>query len=265
MYYASKNMGYTDHNKFLMFGDSITEYAFNQFPQGCEQPQYALGAALQQAYVRKLQVVQRGFSGYTSRDALPLAKSILKAEHDDVPESQKIKIAYCFFGTNDARLRGTSDCNAESIPLDLFLENMKKTVEEFRARNIPLIVITPGLHDSKLWDNTHPEDLKTGDYRTNERNKLYQDKLREAIPEIPMVMLYDVMAEWMGTNSKLGWDDLSELLYDGIHLSGEGYRLLFNELMSTIRNYYPEVHPDNLEFKFPDSKTLTEDTFANIE
>lgn len=254
-------MGYTDYNKFLMFGDSITEYAFNQFPGDCTVPQFCLGAGLQQAYARKLQVVQRGFSGYTSRDGVPLCSSILKAEHDDVEESKKIKLAYVFFGTNDARKKGLSSDNRESIPLDKYVSNMKLIVEEFKSRNIPLIVVTPGLHSQELWDKVDPQDLVTGDYRDNETNKLYADAIKDAITDVPVVPLFDIMAEWMDANHST---DYADLLYDGIHLSGTGSRLLFDAIMQTIDAHFQHLSPQYLPLLFPSSKKLTDATFANI-
>lgn len=254
---------YTDYNKFLMFGDSITEYAFNQTPVSSDKIEFCLGAALQNAYVRKLQVIQRGFSGYNSRDAVPLIRSILKTEHDNVPDSQKIKVGYVFFGSNDARKKGISSSNKEHVPLEDFLRNTEIVVSEFKKRNIPVVLITPGLHDSALWNVVDPQDLVTGDYRDNETQKLYQDAMKDKFSDVPMICLYDLMEEWM-KNKAANPDDLSELLYDGIHLNGVGYKLLFDELMKTIEKHYYHVSPGCLMYRFPYSTTLKPDTFANI-
>lgn len=259
-------MGYTDYNTFLMFGDSITEYAFDQYclSTDIDAPvQFTLGPALQNIYQRKLQIIQRGFSGYNSRDAVPLAKSILKTEHDNLPDSKKIKIAYMFFGTNDARLIGNSPLNNESMPLERFIPQMKEAVKEFTSRNIPLIVIAPGVHVAKDWDKSHPDDLITGDYRTNERNKLYQDTLKEIITDVPVLGLYDLMMDWI--NEKPNERSCSDLLCDGIHFSGKGYKLMFDALLATIKKHYPECHPDNLPYRFPYHADLKDDTFANID
>lgn len=262
-------MGYTDHGSFLMFGDSITEYAFDQnCGDGPASPvQFVLGPALQNAYTRRLTVLQRGFSGYTSRDALPLIKSILKCEHDEQRESRQVKIAYVFFGTNDARHKGTGSDNNETIPLDKFLSNMTQVVAEFKNRNIPVIVITPGVHDQQMWDKSDPEDLITGDYRTNERNKLYQDSLRDELvntyPDVPVLSLYDVMVQWVAEKPESR--KLTDMLSDGIHLSGIGYKVLYDNIMAIINKHYPTLAPENMEFKFPHRSQITDDTWKNIE
>lgn len=255
---------YVDYNTFLMFGDSITEFAFNQFPDASNEIQFSLGAALQNSYTRKLQVLQRGFSGYTSRDAIPLIRSILKQEHDRVTESKKIKIAYVFFGTNDARLKGKGS-NNQHIPINTYVSNIKTIVTEFKQRSIPVIVITPGFHDQNLWNLTHPEDLITGDYRENNTNKKYQDALKNSIIDTPVLCLYDEMEKWIVNNSKVNAKGgYSELLSDGIHFTGTGYKLLYDVLMKFISENYPESSPENLEYRFPHHSTLCEHTFDQI-
>lgn len=265
-------MGYTDYNTFLMFGDSITEFAFNQFPDSSSRvPQFSLGSALQNVYTRKLQVLHRGFSGYTSRDALPLAKSILNEEFDKQPDSKKIKIAYVFFGTNDARLRGLSSENNEHIPLENYLENMVLVIKEFNDRNIPVIVITPGLHDQNLWNIQYPQDLVTGDYRTNENNKLYQDKLTEKInnsgyKNAYILPLYNIMIDWIEKNgsemAKNG--DYSEILSDGIHFTGLGYEILYDAIMNIINTKIKSFSPIFMHMQFPHRITLRDHTFDQI-
>lgn len=262
-------MGYTDYGTFLLFGDSITEFAFDQFcGDGPNAPvQFSFGAALQNAYARRLQVLQRGFCGYSSRDALPLVKSILKCEHDEQRESRQVKIAYIFFGTNDARHVGTGSDNNESIPLDKYLENMKLVVSEFKKRSIPVVVITPGAHDQQMWDKSHPDDLLTGDFRTNERNKLYQDSLishlSKTSPDVPVIPLYEVMVDWVAENPESR--KLTDLLSDGIHFSGAGYKVLYDSLLATIEKHYPSLAPSNVTFKFPHRSLITDDTWNNID
>lgn len=261
-------MAYTDYNTFLLLGDSITEFAFNQFPGPDENVQFSLGAALQNAYARRLQLLHRGFNGYNTRDGVPLVRSILRTEHDAVPDSKKIQLAYVFFGTNDACRKGTSPTNNEHMPLDRFVANMTAIVHEFRQRGIPLVVITPGVHDQKLWDTTHPEDLLTGDCRDNETNKLYQDAVKKHLGDVvPVLPLYDETMAWIGKHGseKAHSGDYSEILSDGIHFSGLGYRILYDALMKLIEKHYPDRVPANMPLKFPHYSELTDETFAHID
>ncbi|ODV84319.1 hypothetical protein CANARDRAFT_29200 [[Candida] arabinofermentans NRRL YB-2248] len=233
------------YNKFLMFGDSITEFAFNEQPPACSDIQFTLGAALTNVYTRKLQVLQRGLSGYTTEWARYMLPKILKYEHDDKPQAEQIKIGYIFLGTNDARELGTAN-NAQTVPLPRYIENMEFLINEFTKRSIKVIVISPGLHDQEKWNLVHPEDLESGDYRSNELCEKYSESLSTLCTSlnVPMVNLYKVMSE---SNDYT----IDELLTDGIHYTGKAYKLLYESLLSTIESSYPECHPDNIDLKFP--------------
>lgn len=76
--------------KFLLFGDSITQKSFSVG---------GWGAALTDAYQRKADVLNRGYSGYNSRWALQLLDRVLPEE---VPG--EIVLSTVFFGANDAAL-----------------------------------------------------------------------------------------------------------------------------------------------------------------
>lgn len=52
-----------DYEKFLLFGDSITEFAFNTRPTEDGKDQYALGAALVNEYTRKWIFFKEGSKG----------------------------------------------------------------------------------------------------------------------------------------------------------------------------------------------------------
>lgn len=249
-----------DYPTFLMFGDSITEYGFNEYPARHEHDsQFTLGAGLTNAYSRKFQVLQRGYAGYTSREAVKLIEPILEIEHDNKPVTQQIRIAYVYFGTNDARLLGTNPENNQHIDLPAYIANMKTVIAQFTKRHIPVIAITPGIHDQDLWNNVHPEDLKTGDYRSNEVNKKYADALAALCNklDVPVIHVYNLMTAYLSLHP----DHTSrDLLADGIHFSGTGYRLVFDALMLQIKTHFPKVYAPNIALKFPLWRDLREDT-----
>lgn len=51
-------------DQIILFGDSITQQSFSQ------ERGFAFGAELSNQYVRKLDVINRGFSGYNTAQAL---------------------------------------------------------------------------------------------------------------------------------------------------------------------------------------------------
>ncbi|GME70987.1 unnamed protein product [Ambrosiozyma monospora] len=229
-----------------MFGDSLTEFAFKQFPLDeygaiYKKPIYTMGAALSEAYTGKMDILQRGFGGYTSKHAIQMISGILDEEHDSKPAAEQIKLAYFYFGSNDARLMGSlgPTKNLEHVPIDQFAGFSRSTVIELLKRDIKVVIMTPGLHNQETYAKTYPEDLITGDYRSNETNLEYVNVLVKlgAELDVPVVNVYGVF-------KKSGLSD-EELLTDGIHFNSLGYKLVFDALMDTIENEYPELHPVN--------------------
>lgn len=81
-------------DQFLLLGDSITQQSFGQ-DRG-----FAFGAALSDAYVRRLDVVNRGLSGYNTRQALQVLDRVIPT-----PEQAKIRLMTVFFGVSPACAR----------------------------------------------------------------------------------------------------------------------------------------------------------------
>jgi lysophospholipase L1-like esterase len=76
--------------QFVLFGDSITQKSFG--PGGW-------AGLLADAYQRRVDVINRGYSGYNTRWALSLVEPIFPANI-----TGKIELATVFFGANDAAL-----------------------------------------------------------------------------------------------------------------------------------------------------------------
>ncbi|ODV59033.1 SGNH/GDSL hydrolase family protein [Ascoidea rubescens DSM 1968] len=241
-------------DKLLLFGDSITEFCYNINPISSKTPSYsfALGPALQETYKRKLDVVQRGFAGYNTRHAKQLLPKILDIEHAS-NKSSKVSLIVLYFGSNDAAVNGP-----QKVPLDEFLCNMELMINQIISKNISLIVLGPAVHDAETWNPAHSDDVKLGNFRTNENNKFYCDELAKLCFKIniPYIHLYDIFSTYKGP-----WQDL---LTDGIHYSGEGYRLMYNEIMENIKIFYPQLYPDNIKSKLPAWKDIKLDSFDNL-
>lgn len=231
-----------NYQKFLLFGDSITEFAFNFQMEELEQDQFVLAAALANAYTRRMDIVQRGFSGYNSRWGLKILPHILENENNVV-------LSTIAFGSNDLCLGGH-----QKVPEDEFVANTREMVSMMKAKGIKVILVGPGLVDQKMFDSKKLEDVKKGYVRTPERMKLYSDLLRQIADEenVAMVDLNEAF-------QRVGGDNWRELLRDGLHLSGKGYKVYFDELMSTIRKSYPDYAPENLEYKLPKWRDALED------
>ncbi|OWB79073.1 hypothetical protein B5S32_g3283 [[Candida] boidinii] len=232
--------------KFLIFGDSITEISFNQAPLPNMTPQFMLGPALYNAYARKMHILHRGFSAYNSEWLRTLLPNILKYEHDSRSEYDNIKIAYLFIGTNDGR----PPTSKVHVPIERYEENLKFMIDLFLEKKIKLIIIAPGLHFAAKAYKFYPIDIenKTGtDPDTLLKYAGVAVKVAKEF-DLPYINMSQIM-----TDSGISID---ELLIDGIHYTGKNYKLLFDNLLETIKINYPEYHPDNIKTKFP---IVTED------
>ena len=76
--------------QFVFFGDSITQKAFAQG---------GWAGVVADAYQRRVDVINRGYSGYNTRWALSIVDHLFPAN-----TTSKVELATVFFGANDAAL-----------------------------------------------------------------------------------------------------------------------------------------------------------------
>lgn len=233
-----------EYKKFLLFGDSITEYCFSTGPSSHEGfgDQFSLGAALTNDYTRKLAILQRGFAGYNSRWGLKILPKILQYE-------QNIAIGYIFFGSNDSCAAGT-----QHVPEDEYESNLHKSVQMLKARSIKPIIVGPALYDGSKFEPPRRDEIKAGYIRSNEAFIRY-GRIAASVASkehVPFLDLRAAMQREAGDN----WKDL---LVDGLHFNGKAYEIFYKELLRTIKDHYPEYHPDNMEAKLPNWRDVKED------
>lgn len=221
--------------KFLLFGDSITEFTY-------EPDQWCLGPALQNVYARKMDIIQRGYIGYNSRWALHILPELL----DGVG---KVDLAYVFFGTNDCMPSGQF-----AVPLEEYLDNMKKIVTLMTARGIKVIVIGTSLIELDRWNELNPSENATGLIRNTESQKFFGDKLRELCKQENYVFV-DLHKKF----TELGGAEWKSLLKDGLHFNSFGYKIFYDELLRVIKENYPEFHPSNMHYQYPECYIIDRD------
>lgn len=228
-----------NYKKFLLFGDSITEFAY-------DPEHYTVGSALSNAYTRKLDVIQRGYAGYTSRWAIPVLEKIIAKDGEDVI------MGTIFFGANDAVLAGP-----QVVPIDEYVQNVKKMINMMKNADIKPIVVGPGLINRDVWDVVKKEDVDQGWIRTNEAFKKYNDALIE-LTKVENVPYIDIGQAFLDHAKQVGenWKDYT---IDGLHFSGKGYRVYFNELMDKINTCYPEFSPENVKTNLTNWREVKED------
>ncbi len=228
-------------DQFVIFGDSITEGCFSQ------ERGFACGAALADDYKRRLDVINRGFGGYTTQQA----RYILP---ETIPLGCKIRLLWIFFGANDAALPG----KLQHVPLESYKENLVYLIRNasLKAHNpdVKIIVVTPGPIDEYLTDS---------DDRTAEHTQKYAHAAAGVAREcgVPCVDLWGAFmrfAGWQEGQPLIGSKKLpqnaklDDLVYDGLHFSPGGYRILYNEVTRTIAQHFPELASQKLPMSLID-------------
>lgn len=160
-----------------------------------------------------------------------------------------IVIGYIFFGSNDSCAGGP-----QRVPEDEFESNLRKTVQMLKARSIKPIIVGPALYDGSKFEPSRQEETKAGYVRSNEGFIRY-GKISASVgskEHVPFLNLRAAMEREAG-------EDWKDLLVDGLHFNGRGYEIFYKELLQTIKDHYPEYHPDNMETKLPYWRDVKED------
>ena len=295
-------------DQFLLFGDSITQHCFNQ------DAGFAFGAALSEIYVRRLDVVNRGMSGYNSKQAFQALPLIMPD-----PAHARVRIMTIFFGANDARIAGTPGGPDQHVPLDEFVENIRAIIQHPVVRRHEgiriILVMTPPVDERTCLKHDLERYPGMGRVlrRTAANTARYAQAVRTLGDELglPVLDIHGAMLARAGYNSSTAstpavtpsstaststtglspqpgpfsgaasalvatpspTDEmpggpldapplvgslrappspaLQAFLHDGLHFSGDGYRLLYGELMALIEEHFPDQMPTRLPFVLP--------------
>ncbi|KAI7499342.1 hypothetical protein KC367_g4558 [Hortaea werneckii] len=265
----------TASSSIYLFGDSLTQFGYDQ-SQG-----FAWAAALAHHYARKLAVINAGLSGYSTDKALSILPRILPTPSSSSSSSSsatisgtsEIKLFVLFFGANDARLPSTGEPE-QHVPLESFKANLRAmaTCPQLRDTHpgAKVLLITPPPVDERLCAQ---DDAGKGIFhprRTAETTAMYAQAVRDVGAELSGegdVAVLDLwghfmrVAGWVPGEPLVGSKDveqvdpgkggLGKLLKDGVHLTGEGNRMLFSELVALVNRTWPELDAEGLEFDLP--------------
>ncbi|RDI84349.1 hypothetical protein Vi05172_g5750 [Venturia inaequalis] len=245
----------TAKDTFFLFGDSITQRGYDQ------DLGFGWVAALSSAYQRKLNVINGGLSGYNTNMGLHILPRVLPT-----PEQTKIRFLAIFFGANDARFPNTPQAE-QHVPIEQYKENLRRMIQHplVQAHKPRIILITPPPVDEALCEKLELEiwgiDVVR---RTAEVTSQYAQVVRDVGKEMDVAVL-DVWSAFMhevgwasgqpliGTKDVLQRDglELPNLLVDGLHLTGKGNRIVYQELIKLISEKWPDQTPEALTFDLP--------------
>lgn len=244
--------------QFILFGDSITQQSFAQ--DSASSPSFSFAASLANTYSRRLDVVNRGLSGFNTAQALKVLPYVIPK-----PEKAGVKFLTIFFGANDSRLPDSPGGRQQTVPLEEFKQNMKRILasNEVKAhKDVRIILITtPPVDERMLADSAMAEPGVIN--RTAKNAALYAQAVRTVASEqkVAVLDLHKAMISHAGHSGEHGSlpgsidapenAKLRSLLSDGLHFTGEGYRVLYEEMMSLIERTWPDQMPERLPMWMP--------------
>ncbi|KAH9837603.1 SGNH hydrolase-type esterase domain-containing protein [Rhodofomes roseus] len=232
-------MAATVQDMIMLLGDSIT--------QGGWEPH---GFAQQLAYVynRKLDVINRGMSGYNTEWIIPVLEQCFakKNERTNLPN---IRLLTIWLGANDAAQLPTR----QHVPLDKYRANLRTLVRTVTSPDSPryspearVLLLTPPPMSETMWARRQAAKVPPRMLdRKFDVTKAYAEAVREVAGELGVHVVDVWTAIWERADEKE--ERLAEYLSDGLHLTENGYKVVFEILMKAITTHFPEMDPDKLQ------------------
>lgn len=189
--------------KIICFGDTITEMGIVTESRG-----YA--ARLAERYVRRADVLVRGFSGYTTREALTIVDSVVLAEHPACVIMQ--------FGLHDSVLPN----QFLHVPVEEYHANLEELVSRIACFGAWLVLVTPP-----------PVDERRTRTRTQEHTGAYVSACLHVGVDmnVPVVNLFRLISHYNH------WE--TRCLSDGVHLTATGMDILYDALIPELDQQIP--------------------------
>lgn len=189
--------------KIICFGDTITEMGLSLESRG-----YV--ARLAERYARRADVLCRGFSGYTTREALDILHSAVLSEHPD--------IVILFFGVNDSVLPD----QVTHVPPEEYKAHLQEMASRIAWAGAWLIMI-----------NAPPLDEVKTLSRQMEHTSQYAQICHEVGLEmqVPVIDLFHLIQE------EPNWQE--RCMLDGIHLTRVGMDILYEALIERLDKIKP--------------------------
>ncbi|GAA5978686.1 hypothetical protein JCM10908_004446 [Rhodotorula pacifica] len=227
-------------DQLVLFGDSITQGSW--VPGGT-------GAALAHVYQRKLDVMNRGFSGYNTEWGLQVLRQFLPERDEALPG---IALFCVWFGANEAALPPSP----QALSIAQFKANLGEILDALRSPGSPnyspktqLLLITPPPVDASVRNaDLANRDPPRGPDRDAERTRQFA----EAVKDVAHTSGLPVLDAWSLIDAAAKRDGgLGKYLNDGLHLTTAGYQVVTEGLFGLIESDLPQLHWSRLGQVFP--------------
>ncbi|WIA38793.1 hypothetical protein OEZ86_002080 [Tetradesmus obliquus] len=202
---------------------------------------------LTSAYVRKADVINRGFSGFNT-----FATLLALCEITDSLSRQPVLLAIVWLGANDAALPDRRDGSAH-VPLQQYSSHLRNITQQLQAAGVQQVVLLtpPPVNEAA------PDAVKPGEGappRLFNTTAQYAAAVREAAAQTAALLL-DV---WQIFVQQQGWQQ-QLLASDGLHLSKQGQQQVYSALMQLIEKQLPQARPSELPWHHPNWRVLYQD------
>lgn len=172
------------------------------------------------------------------------------------------------FGANDAVLRLPT--TSQHVPIDEYKRNLTSIVNHrhIRAHKPKILLVTPPPIDEMKLRRLDMAEGHASAIRSFATSAAYSDKAREVARENDGVVLIDLWqalmdaaiamapgeyrpgGPWLGSPENGRAGGLDKLLPDGLHMSGDAYRILFEQVRPHIG--HESAGRDSTGYLFPD-------------
>ena len=186
--------GTRSYPKLYLIGDSLTQRAV---------PASYWAQELQERYIRKCDIINRGFSGYTSRMLVQMLPEILQQE----TFNSTINIAVILIGSNDSVL---PELDKRAVPVEEYGTNLNNLIGLCKQKFSTVVIVTLPPQDEVRWDEHSRTTKNIPGCLSNEHASHYADKCLE-VAEKNSIECIDLYHNMMRT------PDWKELFFcDGI-------------------------------------------------
>lgn len=258
--------------RIVAFGDSLTQQA--AFPDGW----YTLLSA---RYQRRADLFNRGYSGYTTRNALTtlrhhlqagiwpyvpsaspsLSSSTATSHSASAASPVYTQLVTLCIGANDAALPSVDGGFSQHVPLDVFTANLRRLIEllvpeyaqlsakptAYLSSTTALVLITPPQIDEPTWRQylAKRDGTPAVKARDNAVTGQYVAAIKALGAEwhIPVIDMYALTPPTAPDT----WPYYS----DGLHLNANGNARMFKAIVECINSSYPSLSVEQLGMDAP--------------
>ena len=213
----------------LLFGDSITQEASDPTRHGWV-------SSLSAYWIRRIDVVNRGFGGYNSRWGLKIFnEAVLSARPD---------IVIIFFGANDA----VDEKVPQSVPLEEYRSNLRSMVVSLR-NTLPdtevVLMTPPPVYEPVLEENNRMKGKPLLVDRTCARTEKYASAVLSLAEEMGVHSVDNFYSMDPTKASRKGY------LRDGLHLSAQGNQKVYENIIALINRALPQLDATKGDMVWP--------------